>query len=66
MRELTNGLPRVSGLPIVGQQVKVEDKVRELAPAWERALQSGCPQDGRWEGLIDEALRKLMGELQRS
>src|SRR3990172_6526633 len=47
IREMTNGLPKVLDLPILGEQGREGDQVSALEPAWSDAIRSNCHRDGQ-------------------
>jgi hypothetical protein len=65
IREMTGNLPKVLDLPVLGETGRLGDQVDTLERAWDGASKSGCHQEGKWTGDIDEPLRNLLQGISR-
>jgi hypothetical protein len=63
IREMTGNLPKVLDLPVLGETGRLGDQVDGLEKVWDGATKSGCHQQGRWSGGIDEPLRNLLQKI---
>ncbi|WP_447964854.1 hypothetical protein [Nitrospira sp. Ecomares 2.1] len=63
LRELMEKLPRYLEIPIEANDTSLMQMSRTLADQWRRAKnQSKCHNDTLWDGVLDEPLRKYLGE----
>jgi hypothetical protein len=58
VREMMDALPRLLNLPMLAEQGRLGDQVSAAEGKWVRAQKSPCYGDGKWEGTIDDILRR--------
>ena|ERR1043166_4209361 len=60
LREFMNSLPRVLDLPVV-QFDQIMNRIRTFIDRWGTATKaSACLKDGKWDGQIDDQLRRAL------
>src|SRR5882724_421487 len=60
IREMTNALPRVIDVPTESTKERLGDHVQRLILRWKKARDGKCFVDGKWKGVIDQALEKAL------